>query len=632
MTSPAEEGARMATTEETAHEAFPSPFAAATPSGCEGWEDLYAHHAVFSADRRAFDEDRFWFHDAMHFAEPVYPFDAVALEGAQVALNQASARLFAIPPSLGIESRLLNGYVYFSTNSVTDEATLARRAEVFTARGGYYYEHWDELYASWLDRVQEATGQLLALEVPELPEFEDELVVTEGRGSGSSHALLLAYDRLLEGLDRIWQYHFEFLNLGYAAYLVFYDLCRQLFPGISEQAIAKMVSGIDVVLWRPDEELKRLARLAVDLGVTEVVKAARTEEELRGALAASAAGEQWLADLDATKDPWFYFSLGTGAFYHHHRSWIDDAAVPIAMIRSYVERLQAGEDISRPYALLAAERERITEEYRSLLGGEARAAFDERIALACTVFPYVENHNFYIDHRYLAIFWNKVREFGALLAAHGFLADGEDVFFLRHDEVRSALEELRLAWSSGGAGCPRGPGYWPPLVEWRKSIYEALRGWAPPPALGRVPETISDPITVMLWGITDERVQEWLSASAGFSQRTVTGLAGSPGIAEGRARVIVRPDQLDQLIQGEILVAPCTATSWTPVFGKIAAAVLDIGGMMSHAAIVAREYGLPAVVGTGTATRQIKTGDLLRVDAHAGVVTILDGVAQEPLR
>jgi pyruvate,water dikinase len=471
--------------------------------------------------------------------------------------------------------------------------------------------------------VETATQELLALEVPRLPEFEDERVVTEGRGWGSSHALLLAYDRLLEGLDRVWQYHFEFLNLGYGAYLVFYEHCQRVFPGISEQAIAKMVSGVDVVLWRPDEELKRLARLALELGVAETVKAAEREETLRADLARREAGRRWLAEFDGAKDPWFCFSYGSGTFYHHHRSWIDDTTMPIVTIGPYIARLEAGADIARPYAELAAERDRVTDEYRARVSGETLRVFDEQLALARTVFPYVENHNFYIDHRYHAIFWNKVREFGALLAAHGFLADGEDVFFLRHEEVRSALEELRLAWSSGGAGSPRGPGYRPSLVERRKSTYEAMREWAPPAALGRVPDAITDPMTVMLWGITTERLHDWLSASAGAPQPTLTGLAGSPGVAEGRARVILRPDQLDQLADGVILVAPCTATSWTPVFGKIAAAVLDIGGMMSHAAIVAREYGLPAVVGTGTATKRIKTGVLLHVDADTAVVTIL---------
>ena len=88
--------------------------------------------------------------------------------------------------------------------------------------------------------------------------------------------------------------------------------------------------------------------------------------------------------------------------------------------------------------------------------------------------------------------------------------------------------------------------------------------------------------------------------------------------------MILRVDQLGDLEEGEILVAPSTSPSWTPVFGKIVAAVSDIGGVMCHAAIVAREFGLPAVVGAAGATKRIKTGDRLRVDGEAGTVTILD--------
>ena len=82
---------------------------------------------------------------------------------------------------------------------------------------------------------------------------------------------------------------------------------------------------------------------------------------------------------------------------------------------------------------------------------------------------------------------------------------------------------------------------------------------------------------------------------------------------------------LDTVRQGEILVCTITSPAWAPIFSKIAATVTDIGGIMSHAAIVSREYGLPAVVGTGTATSRIKTGQRLRVDGTDGRVTILDG-------
>jgi len=87
--------------------------------------------------------------------------------------------------------------------------------------------------------------------------------------------------------------------------------------------------------------------------------------------------------------------------------------------------------------------------------------------------------------------------------------------------------------------------------------------------------------------------------------------------------VLLRADQLGELADGEILVAPVTSPSWTPVFHRIAGAVLDTGGIMCHAAIVAREYGLPAVVGTGIGTKRIRTGDRVRIDADAGTVTIL---------
>ena len=601
---------------------FPNPFELATPPGCQGWEEMYPGYTIFKKEHRAFIEGRFWFQDSLHAPEPFFPFDTVSVEASFVAFNHANTRLFVVPQSLGNAWRLLNGLPYISPTSVTDEETLRRRAVLFARRGGYYYEHWDALYARWVLTVEAEIHALEAIEVPELPEFEHESVVRDG-GLGSSYALLLAYNRLLESMYRIWQHHFEFLNLGYGAYFAFYELCRQIFPDITVQTIAKMVTGIDVLVLRPDEELRRLAGLAVQLGVAKPVRMAASEDDLRAALADSEAGARWLADFDETKEPWFNFSSGNAAWYHHHRSWNDDPALPIATIGAYIARLEAGEDLSRPRDALISERERITHEYRSLVASESLVPFDQALSLARTVFPFVENHNFYIDHWYFTIFWNKVREFGALLCRHGFLTDQEDIFYLRSDEVRSALDELRHDWSTASTGAPIGPRRWPPIVERRKVMYEALCKSTSPPALGAVPESLTEPAAIMLWGITPERVQEWLSSSNAAGAATLIGVPGSPGIVEGRARVILRPDQLCELRQGEILVAPYTSTSWTPVFGTIAAAVLDSGGIMSHAAIVAREYGLPAVVGTGTGTKRIKTGDHLRVDADTGVVTLL---------
>jgi pyruvate,water dikinase len=128
----------------------------------------------------------------------------------------------------------------------------------------------------------------------------------------------------------------------------------------------------------------------------------------------------------------------------------------------------------------------------------------------------------------------------------------------------------------------------------------------------------------MLWGITSETLEAWSSSDDTVDSKELVGFAASPGIVEGIARVLKNVNDIGQIREGEILVCPVTAPSWGPVFGKIKAAVSDIGGTMSHAAIVAREYGLPAVVGTGQATHRIKTGQRLRVDGNRGIVHILD--------
>jgi len=601
---------------------FPSPFEVGTPPGAEGWRDMYPYYYLFSEERRQFEEAKFWYFDGMHHPEPLFPFDTITCESWWVALSQYTVRVFAIPPALGIDQRVVNGYLYISANAVTDPKEVERRAALFTKRAGYYYEHWNELYAKWEGKAKETIAELKAIVVPGLPDFEDEAVVTEGRGITSAYHLLAAYDRCIENMYKMWQLHFEFLNLGYLAYLTYYGFCKKAFPDIADQTVAKMVSGIDVMLFRPDDELKRLAKLALELGVADAFGDGRTPAQVLADLDKSAAGKKWVADLEKTKDPWFYFSYGAG-FYHHHRSWIDDATLPFSSIRSYILRLRKGEDVSRPIAQVTAERDRLTAEYQALLKTpEDRKAFADQLGLARTVYPFVENHNFYVEHWHHTIFWNKIREFGALLAKHGFFADGDDIFYLHRFEVHDALYDLCTSWAVGTPA--RGPKYWPPIVAKRKAIIKKLREWQPVPALGPAPEVVTEPFTVMLWGITTDTVKTWLAPrEAPGAARELRGFAGSPGVAEGPARVVLSVEQLGTVRDGEILVCPITAPSWTPVFTKIKAAVSDIGGIMCHAAIVSREYGLPAVVGTGYGTKNIKTGQRVRVDGNTGVVTIL---------
>jgi pyruvate, water dikinase len=600
--------------------AFPSPFSIETPPGCAGWEEMYPYYAVFDERRRETDENRFWFWNSMHFPVPMPAFDAICIDSPYQAVGSWQNRVFAVPPAMGIDYRVVNGYIYISGNPVTDPAKIAERAEYFQKRAGYYYENWSELYGKWRAKMEALIAELEALRVPSLPEYEPDEIAFEPDRNTAFYEVLDAYGRALRLGDLMWQHHFEFLLLGYGAYATFAEFCKGHLPDIPDQHIAQMVAGIDVLLFKPDAELRRLARLAIDTGVDGAFVDGRSPETIEGELRQSDAGRSWLDELERVKDPWFNMATGDG-LYHYYRSWLDDPSIPYASLIGHINALRAGAQIDRPTEEIRRERDRLAEEYGALLAEDARGPFNELLALSRTVFPYVEEHKFFCDYWFLTRWWNKIREFGALLAEHGFLEDGEDIFQLTRHEVSIALDELVLTWATGGE--PLGPKHWPPIAARRTKLLEKLSAWTPPPALGVTPEAVTDPMTIMLWGVTTERVKEWARHQDGGVE--LNGAPAAPGSVEGVARVVRSVDQIGDLREGEILVCGSTSPAWAAIFSIVKATVTDVGGVMSHAAIVCREYGLPAVVGTGRATSTIRTGQRIRVDGTAGVVTLLDG-------
>lgn len=604
--------------------AFKSPFDIKAPQGAEGWQSLYRYYALISEERRDFEESKFWFFDGMHNPEPLYPFDTIMTENWWVAVSQMTTRVWAIPPAMGIDHRIINGYLYVSPNAVTDPAKVAERQEYFAKRAGYYFENWDEIYLTWKSKAQDCIGRLRAIEFRPLPEYEPEASVSGHKGIYSSLEMLKAYNRLIENMLEMGSYHFEMLNLGYGAYLTFREFCQSAFPGIADQTITDMVSGIDILLFRPDDELRRLAQIAVDLGVEKLILAGGAPDNTLASLRGSDAGKAWIEALEEAKDPWFWYSTGSG-YCHADPVWMSDLRLPLTAIRGYIEAIGKGEDVRRPLDRILKKREDVTAEYRALLPtDDDRAAFDSLIGLARKVFPFVEDHNFYVEHLHHSIFWAKVRELGEVFVAHKFFDDREDIFYLHRHEIYDALYDLLIGWAVGTQ--PRGEFYWRPIIRERRRIRDALAKWTPPPALGTPPETITEPLTIMLWGITQETIEEWLGVDA-ESATEFRGIAASAGKVKGKARVISDPDQLYEIEHGEILVCRITAPSWAPVFPRVKAAVSDVGGMMAHTAIICREYGLPAVVGTGFATSRIRTGDLIEVDGNIGIVRIVESAA-----
>jgi phosphohistidine swiveling domain-containing protein len=185
---------------------------------------------------------------------------------------------------------------------------------------------------------------------------------------------------------------------------------------------------------------------------------------------------------------------------------------------------------------------------------------------------------------------------------------GDGVFFLTVGEVVDVLS----GDTSSTAHIPA-----------RQEAYERYR------ALPALPSWIRGRFDPLQWAADPNRRQDVFDAHAAVSAPTpsadnfVRGHPGSAGRVEGMVRRIDSPEEGDQLQPGEILVTSTTNVGWTPLFPRAAAVVTDIGGSLSHAAIVARELGIPAVVGCGNATIRLKTGDRVRVDGRQGIVEIL---------
>ncbi len=413
---------------------FPKPSDLPVPAGAEGWEEIYPYYLVFQDALKEQEDAKFWFCDSQHWPTVFKPFETIGGEFAVKCLGQYNARHLMIPNANGIDFRIHLGYLYMSPIPVPEEQ-IAARVPDFEARIGHYFANWETKLANWHVKVKGTIADMEALSFAPLPEkvpFED---IENGVGKDGSEVLLENYDRLIQLAYQNWQYHFEFLNLGYIAYLDFFNFCKEVFPNIPDQSIATMVQGVDMELFRPDDELKALALLAIELDLDKHFANTDDPAATLASIAAAAGGERWMAQWEQAQDPWFNFTIGNG-FYAHDKYWNVNQEIPLGFIADYIRRARGGAQILRPTQKLIAEKERIVEEYRELLDPEVAAVFDAKRTLAATAYPYVENHNFYIEHWTMGVFWRKVRELGRMLADAGLFAEAEDMLYLSRNEVR----------------------------------------------------------------------------------------------------------------------------------------------------------------------------------------------------
>jgi pyruvate,water dikinase len=237
--------------------------------------------------------------------------------------------------------------------------------------------------------------------------------------------------------------------------------------------------------------------------------------------------------------------------------------------------------------------------------GAERERLQQSIDLSLKMNPLTPDHHFYIDQGTNARLRLVALAIGRKLAEAGILGDPEDVFYLRYNELRVLMADAHALDARS-------------IVSERRDERERQALVRPPDWIGTATEEALAFPYLTLWGFPEK-----FHRPPPAKVDEVHGLGGSPGVVEGAARLVASLDEFDQVREGEILVCQMTNPAWVVLFTKIAGLVTDAGGVASHPAVVAREFGIPAVVGTALATERIKSGDRVRVNGGSGIVEVL---------
>jgi phosphohistidine swiveling domain-containing protein len=535
------------------------------------------------------DEENFWFLD-FHWSRGLTPLAATlwASDGYCWGTQHAAEGL-PVPPGRGITARMAGTHLYGSAINETDPREIGARAGRMGVNLPAFLQNYEQIWAAGRDELEGTWDHFQKLDLTAVPQGEFASVLTSAR----------RYHK------RSMEIHFDVMYPMLLNFLGFYGACAEM--GLDPSATGKFLQGEDTKIMETDRGLAALAAKAKQAGLRDVFEE-HDGGSLRGALSArGGSASTWLTEFDDFLQ----------VFGHRQEatcdvgvpSWLEDNTIPLDMIRSFVLKDEE-HDFEAAARNALAERDAAIDAARSGLTKEEQAVFDAGLhANQSANFPWwQDDHNYYIDLKVMLPLRRACQELAGRVDAD----DQNDLLYLFWPELVDV--------ANGGAY----EGELKSLVADRRQYFDhwhAKRGEMPK-VLGTIPEKVEDPVLIEIFGINPQSIRAVQNPNAA-NETVLTGVPAAKGTATGIARILQSTDEMHRLEPGTILVCESTSPTWTPAFGKIAGAVCDGGGMLSHAAIVGREYGVPTVTAVGVATLAIGDGDLIEVDGTNGRVTIL---------
>lgn len=549
----------------------------------------------------AFDPDDdlerwdYWVFSAGHTfpGQPRKPmYDYIWMNGCNKGFRMAYERLCLPYSRCGFRFRSYNGYEMVSVSLLSDEEANERSPK-FRENIQYLIENYEQLWEQVKKEMLQWYDELKNLDWEKATDIE----------------VMDAFNQLLPIEERMWEHHMYFMDGLGAIYLLFRDMCQRLF-GFDDKSkeFQTLMSGFDTQAFKFERERAEFAKKAEQKGLKEIIVNNPPDKVLEE-LEKSEKGAQWVREL---KD-WLWQGAGwlpTRMFEFCEPNWIERIDLSIEIIQRYLKEGYGKLEEKREKKV--EEREKLEKELLAKVPIGERETFQLMMRMAQKNALYAEDHDFFLDMHTAALGRFVCLKVGERLVKYGCMNDPEDIFYLYPPEVNKILMDPPFFSAKA-------------TIERRKKEYEEACKNPPPPFIGKISleeagmrMAKAGCASFTLYAVGEVPVPK-PELKADFIGTPVSG-----GIAEGRACVAFTKADLKEVKKGDILVCPQSFPDWNFVWPDLVGAVSEKGGMLTHTAIVSREYGVPCVVNAMGVLEKVKTGERIKIDGNLGAVWILD--------
>jgi pyruvate,water dikinase len=557
---------------------------------------VYDEVPAFEFDpERDFKQSPYWFLDSAHSVPAWTPMFGWFWVNLCRHGMQYGAEKLSLPAIKGWDWRFHRGGGFWCVLETKSEEEKKKREARFREAILPFIQDYDGLWDSYVKDMTGRYDKLKALDLDQASNIE----------------LLENFEDTINTCRRMWEIHMIMTYGTYIAYVLFESMCRELI-GIDESSplFQALVTNSDNKVFQVNRELWEFSKRAREEGLAEIFLQSKPSE-IRHRLEESARGKEFMKD---------FMTLMNRCGWRMKRmseitmpSWLEDPTPPLISVRQFLKKEEKF-DFAEQQAKIGEQRLEAESWVLSKVPGEKRGWFKRLMVLAEKSGTFSEEHDLYLDLYMHALVRRCVLGLGRRFAAKGALAEPADVFFLIPDEVRKAAinpDQFDLRH----------------IVDRRKAKWQEWQDSPNPPVLLKkdfeMDEAVKlliqsmDPLALKAVAGTMPQVRPELKAD-------LYGTCGSPGVAEGVARVIRNEEDLYLVREGEILVAATTSPNWTPVFSMVKGVIVEQGAILSHAAVIGREYAIPVLMNVAGGCSKIRTGRRVKVDANLGVAFIMD--------